>query len=182
MPAIRQLRTRVLIACEGESERSYSRFLGLTAESIGLPLHIDAQVCGGGDPLALVVEAERIIARRERAHGPYAHKCLLHDADRWGQAPARDADATTKARMLGLTLIEQDPDHEGLLLRHLPNCSALRPPTGASRARLEHHWPAYRKPSSADELLKLLQTDGLMRVVAVEPTLAAFLREIGFPV
>ena len=47
-------RRRVFVACEGESERGYVRFLSRLAEEAGLPLHFDIQICGGGSPLAIV--------------------------------------------------------------------------------------------------------------------------------
>ena len=77
--------------------------------------------------------------------------------------------------------IWQEPNHEAMLLRHLPGCEALRPMTAAAvDAHLRRHWPAYAKPMSANDLAARLDANSLRRALRVEAELAVFLRDLGF--
>jgi hypothetical protein len=173
-------RVRVFLACEGESERAYGRWLQEMGDAQGIRIHIDAHVCGGGDPLALIQQADRHLARAVRRGGPFAMRLLLYDADRIGDDRERDAEALALAGRLDMMLIEQHPDHEGLLLRHLPDCQKLRPPTGATLQALLRVWPEYSKGTDFMRLATKLDFDGLNRAADVEAKLAKALRMMGF--
>jgi hypothetical protein len=65
-PTIPQ-RRRIFLGCEGESERSYSALLNQVAlEERNLHIALDVELLrpGGGDPLALVQLACRLIERK----------------------------------------------------------------------------------------------------------------------
>lgn len=175
--AQRPLRQRSFVGCEGESEQGYVALLQRLADEIGLALHLDAVVLGGGDPCAIVEQSVLRIRQRERQHGsPYAHRAILLDADRRGQVPERDARTLRLAASARLLLVWQDPCHEALLLRHLPDCTQLRPPlTPVAEQQLMQRWPDYRKPMPAVRLGERIDLDALRRVQPVEADLAAFL-------
>lgn len=175
-------RTRVFAACEGESERSYIRWLSGLADDLDLHLHLDAKVCGGGDLLALVEEAEKLLARAIAAGGPYRARFLLFDADRLGDDRQRDRSARAIATRIGLALVDQRPNHEGLLLRHLPGCAALSPPSQRCLVELQRRWPEYRKGLDHLALSHRLTLDGLRQTARIERRLTAILRHLGFPI
>ena len=174
-------RRRVFLGCEGESEQSYAALLGRLVHA--RHVHIDSRLLrpGGGDPLALVeraiMELDQGVARRS----VYVAKAVLLDADRRGQSPARDAQATTLAGQHGLSLIWQQPCHEAFLLRHLPGCDSLRPPTSDRAAQeLQRRWPDYRKGLPAIGLARRIDAAGVWRAAAGETALLELLVAIRF--
>jgi hypothetical protein len=180
-------RRRVFVGCEGESERGYAAFLQRLADDrslgLGLHLHLDAVVLqpGAGGPLALIKRCREKLRRNELLHGRYQFRAALLDRSGFGQ-DARTAEQAWKlGQELGLRLILQDPDHEGFLLRHLPNCQSLRPPHDASMAALKERWPEYEKPMNAGKIAAKISYDDVRRTCAVDTGLRAFLTEIGFP-
>jgi len=172
-------RARYFVGCEGESEQGYAALLQRLADQAGLWIHLDALVLqpGGGDPCAIIELAADRARRRERQHGrAYAHRIVLLDADKRGLQPDRDARGLNAAAAAGLTLIWQEPCHEALLLRHLEQCSQLRPPLSADALQqLTNRWPGYQKPMSAAKLAERIDTHALGRISQVEPGLGAFL-------
>jgi hypothetical protein len=174
-------RRRVFLGCEGESELGYANFLGRLLEKRPQRIHLDPVVLGGGDPLALVELALRLIAEGERKRTAYEIRAVLLDADRLRQTPDRDDRMRKIAETAKLRLIWQHPCHEALLLRHLENCGDLRPPTSEEAERqLRLRWPDYKKGLSAIKLAQRISAAEVRQILPVEPDLAAFLREIGF--
>ena len=170
----------VFIGCEGKSEYSYAALLGhLARQSSGFRIHVTAHTLqpGAGDPLELVLKADRIAREIERRRSTFMLKALLLDR---GDA-AKCAAAVENARKLGFgLLVWQDPDHEALLLRHLPKCQALRPPRGASMAALLREWPDYVKGMSRQQLSARIGLPEVRAAAAVEPDLQALLEKLGF--
>lgn len=177
--AARPQRVRIFVGCEGESEQGYVALLQRLADAAGLAIHLDTVVLqpGGGDPLAIVELAVRRMTQREQQSGmDFAHRAILLDADKRGLQRQRDDSAAVIAAGAGMTLIWQEPCHEALLLRHLPNCAQLRPPqTRVAGQQLVQRWPDYRKPMSAARLAQRIDAASLAQVRAVEGTLAGFL-------
>jgi hypothetical protein len=174
-------RRRIVLGCEGSSEHAYGTLLGrLARDRQDIHVHIDVIALnpGAGDPLALVERAYQEVVRGERGRVPYAIKALLLDQDKMGQAHDRDAQVPARARACELLLIWQQPIHEGLLLRHLDGCEALRPPKDGCLARLQREWPGYRKPMTADKLSERIALVEIERACNVEPDLFRFLRAI----
>ena len=178
----RPQRVPIFVGCEGESERGYVAFLGRLAEQAGLAVHLDPLVLqpGGGDPLAIVELAVKRLSQGRRKQTVYAAHFVMLDRDKWGQAPARDAQVAGVAARAGLSLIWQDPCHEAVLLRHLEACGALRPQTTAlAEAALTQRWPAYLKPMDGAALAKRLDHAALLRAIDVEPELGLLINMIG---
>lgn len=181
-PPHRPQRRRIFLGCEGESERSYGTFLHQIRAQSGT-LHIEAVLLppGGGDPLAIIDRAHAEIKRIERLYGSYAMRAVLLDKDRYN--PNDD-----RGRLIGPLLakadihpIWQSPCHEALLLRHLPGCHTLRPPTAAeAMAALRRHWPDYQKGASAAYLSARLRIEHISRAAGVERDLAAFFAKAGY--
>jgi len=177
-------RTRIFIGCEGDSERSYVRLLqDFADECENLHIHFDAHLLqpGAGDPLELIRRANERLRHGER-HGPYTERAALIDQQGFGQNHRRDQQCRHLARQLSIDLILQNPDHEALLLHHLPGCQTRRPPQGQSLVALRAEWPDYRKGRSHLWLSERLDLIALQRACSVEHALGRFLRRLGFPV
>lgn len=177
-PTIPQ-RKRVFIGCEGASEASYCALLARLAEGPPrLHLHIEPHILqpGAGDPLELVKKAISTLRFEEKRRAVFAVKAIILDR---GQ-PDKCAAATLLASKAGILLVWQDPDHEALLLRHLPNCQQKRPPRGASLAALQREWPSYFKALPMLELARRISRAGVFAAASVEPDLQELLSAIGF--
>lgn len=178
----RPQRVPIFVGCEGESERGYIAFLGRLAEQAGLAVHLDPLVLqpGGGDPLAIVQLAVKRLSQGRRKQTVFAAKFVMLDRDKWGQAPARDAQIAGVAARAGLSLIWQDPCHEAVLLRHLEACAAQRPRTTAlAEAALWQRWQDYAKPMDGAGLARRLDHAAVRRAIAVEPELGLMIEVIG---
>jgi len=173
-------RTRIFVGCEGASERSYVKWIQDMADGVGLRLHFDPQIAGGGDPLAVVEESISALRKRESLQGKFARKAVLLDKDRIGQSPGRDQRIGPLVARHGLVLIYQEWEHEALLLRHYLPSRNLRPPAGASLPLLRVHWPNYSKPADALDLRRRLLLENLNTAISVEPDLRSFLHGLGF--
>lgn len=173
-------RRRIFVGCEGESEGSYVALLGRLSEDRNCHVHLDRANLRGGDPLAIVEAAVREFRSRVRRRGPYAAQAVFLDADRRAIAPERAGLATDLATRFNITLIWQEPCHEAFLLRHLPDCERLRPPTAqAAMMELQRRWPDYEKAMPAVSLATRLSLDAVLRAAAVEASLRDFLIAIG---
>jgi len=179
----RPQRIPIFVGCEGESERSYIGLLGRLADQGPFPVHLDKVLLqpGGGDPLAIVECAvQRLAHRRRTRQTAYQAQFVILDRDKWGKAPARDAQIADVAKRAELQLIWQAPCHEAILLRHLDNCAALRPPsTPVAEAQIAQRWPEYEKPMDTANLATRLDCKAVLRAAAVEPDLARLIRAIG---
>jgi hypothetical protein len=140
-------RRRIFLGCERQSELGYGTLLARIARERAIHVHLDVQVLkpGAGDPLALIERAAQIIENIERRRDPFAVKAVLLDIGS-PQIVAR-ARARARAAEVGIHhLIWQSPDHEAILLRHLPGCRDRRPPRGVSMGALLGEWAEYEKP------------------------------------
>ncbi|MGO8756997.1 MAG: hypothetical protein ACLQG3_02620 [Terracidiphilus sp.] len=172
-------RTRVYLGCEGQSEQSYGKRLNAIADALGLPLFLDCDVLGGGDPLFLVELAVRHIHERVTKRGAFLHRAIVLDADKLGNAPERDARVASLAQKHRIHLIWQYPCHEGFLLRHLPNQGTMRPQTAElALEALKTIRPEYRKGAPAVELASWIDAKALRQAVTVEADLRNFLVQI----
>lgn len=182
MPGRRKQRKRVLVVCEGASERGYGRWLHSILDSLGYYVHIVPWLpgAGGGDYLFLVEESIKHINLERKRGRPYKITSILLDTTQKGNNAVRDRKADKLTRSAGLYVIWQDPDHEAFLLRHLPRCETLRPPVGRTMAKLLENLPSYRKGMAGAELNQILNADCLRRAYGVEVAFAEFLNEIGY--
>jgi hypothetical protein len=177
-------RRRFFLGCEGESEQSYGALLQILAdESLQLHVHLDLQLLGGGDPLAIVEAAVQKSRERARKRGRFVRRGVLLDSDRHGHAPERDNGIAPLAQAHGLLLIWQRPCHEALLLRHLPRCQTLRPSSSAAaEAALVRQWPEYQKPMPTIRLAEKLGLSEIQSAAQVEDELRGFLSLLRFPI
>jgi hypothetical protein len=176
-------RKRIFLGCEGESEQSYGALLTRIVGQQKSDFFLDTVLLrpGGGDPLALIELAEKKKKQGEKKGGDYAVAYVLMDTDKRGQAPQRDQQAIKLAQDEGLTIIWQEPCHEALLLRHLPNSQQLKPQsTALALATLNARWPGYTKGMPAAKLAATIDADSLRQVRVVEPALSALLADLGF--
>ena len=177
-----QPRARIFVGCEGESERSYVAWLREAIDADGLNLHLDAVLLkpGAGDPLRLVELAVRRMREQEDKRGVYRSRAILLDADRREEVRGGREEVARLADEAHIQLIWQEPNHEALLLRHLPGCETLRPSAARAEATLRQKWPDYTKGVSARRLAAQLRPEDLRRALRVEAELAAFLAALGF--
>lgn len=172
----------VFIGCEGESEAAYSQVLNdlLRATALPVHLHVDILAPGAGDPLARVQRALQRIAEHERRRAKLWLKAILMDSDQAANVPRRVAEASRLATEHGITLIWQNPCHEALLLRHMPNCSDRRPPNShVAEQALKRVWPEYEKPMARAQLAERITRDAIRQAAGAEPELRTFLEGIG---
>ncbi|WP_242148894.1 hypothetical protein [Sphingomonas sp. BAUL-RG-20F-R05-02] len=175
-------RKRLFVGCEGESEQGYAVLLGRIADSLRIPVHLDAVLLqpGGGDPLALVQLAIQRAGERSERHGDYERSFILLDDDKLNISPDRDGQIAPLAAQAGLVLIWQHTCHEALLLRHLEGCAQRRPgSTPLALTALIQEWPAYRKGLAAMRLAKKIDHHALSRAALVENKLAELLVAAG---
>ncbi len=171
-------RRRFFLGCEGESEQSYGALLQGIADRLGLRVHIDTVVLGGGDHFKVIQSAQDKRRERARRHGPFQLAAVILDADRVGQIPERDSGAARAAA--GLHLIWQRPCHEALLLRHL--CGPVNRELGTCKEAtrlLRRKWPTYAKPIPAVRLAERITIDEVRRVAEADAELNAFLHALG---
>lgn len=179
-PRIIERRRRIFLGCEGESEQGYGAFLQRLADEIDLKVHISTiSLRPAGDPLALAEKAVRAYSK-EVKKGGFVGKIILLDADRLQEPRDRGLRASKLLKDEGFTTIWQQPDHEGLLLRHFDGHNRDDPPRGTSMAALHAVWPGYRKNMAASDLKRSLSLRDVQRAAIVIPELQALLRVIGF--
>ena len=125
----------------------------------------------------LIQKARQRITALEMHRTRFALKAVLID---FGVVAAVNEAAARLARDVGIDhLIWQDPDHEGFVLRHLPECQTRRPPRGRSLDALLREWPEYSKPMAAAQLAIRLELAHVHRACAVEAELQRFIQAIG---
>lgn len=176
-------RIRILVGCEGESENGYAIHLKRLADEKGLFVHIDAPVLKGGDALARLEWMEDYIDREEGRRVAFRHKFALLDTDQDRLSADRAARARQLAERIGVTVVWQEPTHEGLLVRHFDGCTARRPTLAAdAAAQLAGLWPSYTKGMAAIDYRRTLTEAHAVRASEVEPALLSLLIAIGLVV
>lgn len=173
-------RTRILIGCEGESERGYAVHLGRRAQEKGKRVHVEAPVLKGGDALARLEWMQHYIEREEAIRTPFVHRFALLDTDQDRLSPDRTKRAHRLAEALQVTVIWQNPAHEGFLVRHFDGYTMHRPPlTADALALIARLWPRYAKGLPAMEYHRKLAEADVLRASTVEPDLLSLLIAIG---
>lgn len=172
-------RRRIFLGCEGESEQGYGVLLQRLADSAGLKVHIVVKnLQPAGDPLALAEKAVRQFEKDGRK-ALFIGKAIILDADRLTEPPDRGARSLALLKQEGFTAIWQQPDHEGLLLRHFSGHEYDNPPRGNAMNALRAVWPNYRKNMAAADLQRQITLVHVERAAGVIPELKAFLSQIG---
>ncbi len=177
-------RRPVFLGCEGESEQAYSQVLGDIVRQHIPSIHLEVVLlgAGAGSPLAKIRKATKKIAEYERKRSRLWRKAVLIDSDTAEQNPVQKADVESLASQYEIRIIWQSPCHEAFLLRHLPNCSQLRPPTSVlSNSTLVRNWPTYQKPMTRVEIARMIDIDRIKQALQVEDELRAFLADLAWP-
>ncbi|MFX1671044.1 hypothetical protein PWR63_01850 [Paraburkholderia sp. A2WS-5] len=179
-PHIPQKR-QIYIGCEGASEVGYAALLQDFINEAGLPVHlkIDELAPGAGDPLARVELAVMRIGMLAKKRIAPAAAFVLLDTDQI----ALDQQRANRARRLAIdndiTIVWQESCFEAVLLRHLPNRAANRPPDSrAAEQAITREWPEYEKPMSRAALARRITLDSVLQAAGVEPDLAGLLRSL----
>lgn len=177
-----QLKQPIYIGCEGASEVGYAALLQDLINDAGLPvfLKIDELAPGAGDPLARVEMAVMRIGQQSKRRTAPAACFVMLDTDQIAIDRQRAERAKRLAADHNITIIWQEPCFEAVLLRHLPNRAAHRPPDSqvAGNALLRE-WPEYRKPMPRALLARRIDLAAVLRAAEVEEGLADFLRRVG---
>jgi len=181
-PAHIPQRVPIFVGCEGESEAAYVAFLRGLAEDARLPVHVHVELfpAGVGDPLARVERAVLRLKQLRKQRGDFNSRFILLDSDQLALARERGERAVRLAQDHDIHLIWQNPCHEAILLRHLPDRANRRPAAARDALRaLQNEWPGYAKPMTRLLLAGRLDLEAVYRAALVEPDLAAFLRTLG---
>ena len=174
-------RTRVYLGCEGRSEVGYGQRLQDLANDSGLHIYIDTDdlSTGATEPQGRLRRAIDQITRKEATRSGYRYKAVIMDFDQVQDTAALLDRITREAATHNIHLIWQRPCHEALLLRHLPDCVNLQPPTTANAlARLRQVWPEYSKGMSRAQLSHRIGIEEVRQAATVEVDLREFLRII----
>jgi hypothetical protein len=172
-------RVPIFVGCEGESEAAYIAMLQELARANGahVHIHIEPLTPGAGDPLARVKRAIVCLERLRSRRSPFLHRFILLDADQIELNKERADRARREASAAGIKLIWQDPCHEALLLRHLPDRANRRPATSTDAfMALQREWPNYRKPMTRHDLRGQLDLRAVRQAGSTQEDLADFLR------
>lgn len=174
-------RMPVFVGCEGDSERAYVRWLQSRLDELGLSVHLDSYIGGGGDPLAVVQSCVKECLRRQKLYGAFTVRAIFLDTDKMGEDRSRDNKIPAELRRGNINAVFQVFDHEALLLRHFAGQHTKRPGKRRSLAALKKVWPNYQKPADAKQLARYLDLASLQRALRVEKELQGFLVDLGFP-
>ena len=173
-------RRRFLVACEGDSERSYAALLQRLADESGLAIHMDIRKGHGGDPLAIVEYAVKQLSARRIRRGAYVAQAIILDADRRNDVPHRTEQADRLIDEYGFHAIWSTPCLEALLLKHMPGCEQLQAATTAlALQRLRNRWPEYSKGMTANDLRSRIDLNAVTRAAKATPVLRTFLTIVG---
>jgi hypothetical protein len=176
-PEIVKIRSRFFVAVEGESEQSFVTWLQVLSEQ-ELHIHLDVVLLGGGGFKSMLQKAVRLHKRRSR-RGIYQDRFLILDGDRAEQGDWTIEKLRREAAQKKIIVCVQNPNHEGLLLRMMPDMEREIPDAASVEARLKNQWPAYQKPMNARALGRQFLLDDLLRVANLDSDLKTLLKKIG---
>ena len=157
-------RRRIFIGAEGESERSFAKWLGRLCDEADLHVHLDVRVCGGGDSFAVARYALKQYRERYKTYGRFSAGLILLDADRIEEDRSHGRDPLTAIGGERLSLVYLKPKIEGLLFRLYPGYENRPVSAHDAERSLQQLWPEYVKPASANALGRRFKLDDLRRV------------------
>ena len=173
-----QPRRSFFIAGEGQSERPFVRFLQHLCDEAGLHVHLDVRPQDGGGAVAVIEQAGRWL-ERNRSRQDYRARLVLLDRDRIEAEPQEGVKARAAAARYKLTIIFQDPNLEGLLVRLHEGQEERKIRASESASELQKLWPAYQKPSTAEQLRQRFTVDDVRRAATHDQHLRKLLEVIG---
>ncbi len=171
-------RKPIFIGTEGESDRAFARFLQPLCDEAGLHVYLDAKPQDGGGAVNVVEQAGRWLERNPPKR-EYKTRLVLLDRDRIEAEPQEGVKAQAAAARYKLTIVFQDPNLEGLLVRLHRGQEQRKIQASDSRSELRKIWPEYQKPSTAEQLRQRFTLDDVRRAAAHDPHLRKLLEVIG---
>lgn len=179
-------RVRFFLACEGESEYSYVKFLnGLADKHSSKHVHLDPFVINGGGNPHTTLERSRTKyeaeAKKVKKLGGYEEKLILMDEDTYQKFSSNDKrEFKRKLKKEKFGIIWQRPDHEGFLIRHFSN--SVTPRLGHTMDQLQKFWVNYNKNMSVIDIESRLDIRCVKFASNSVPEFKKFLKTIGFNV
>ena len=104
---------------------------------------------------------------------------MLLDRDRIETEPQEGIQAQAAATRYKLTIIFQDPNLEGLLVRLHKGQEQRKIRASDSENELRKMWPKYQKPPTAEQLRQRFTLDDVRRAAAHDQYLQTLLEAIG---
>ena len=176
-------RRTVFLGCEGESGQAYAQVLYDIIREQGIDVHLEIVLLspGAGSPSAKIKLAAQKIAEHERKREKFWSRAVLLDSDLVDNDASERNNTEQLASSSRIFIVWQKPCHEAFLLRHLPNCKQLRPPTSALAAStLRAEWPGYEKPMTRIKVAKVVGRSHVWQAASAESELRSFLTDIGW--
>lgn len=175
------IRKRIFVAVEGDSERSFIRWLQELCDQSGLHVHLDPILLHGGGYETMLTTAVDQGKRREASKSKATCSILLVDSDRAqnGDDPWSKTKLREKALKNKFIVCFQDPKHEGILLRMHPGGEGLKLNSCDTDKLLERKWKTYKKPVDAQLLRSKFALEDLLRAAQVDEELKKLLITIG---
>ena len=130
---------------------------------MGLHLHLDVVVAGGGDTRSVVEFAVNRRRRHTDSMGRDNGALVFLDADRLARDLDVGRDPETVEGRERLQLVYLTPNLEGLLVRLHNGCETQLVAADDAERRLQRLWPEYRKPMPAAALGKRFDLEDLRR-------------------
>jgi hypothetical protein len=171
-------RTRFFLAVEGESERSFARWLQELSNN-ALHIHLDNYVLYGGGYETMLGEAVRLHKKGVATKGPYKDRFLLVDSDRADQGDWSIDKLRQEAAKFDITVCFQKPKHEAVLYRMTQGRENSIVSAAAAEDLLKSVWPTYAKPVDARLLGQRYTLNDLLRMAAFDADIRSLLQRIG---
>ena len=171
-------RKPIFIGTEGESDRAFARLLQRYCDQEQLRVYLKIKPASGGDSVAVVEDIGRWLAKNDPGKN-YQVRLVLLDHDRIEQDLQAGRDAQAAATRLGLELVFQGPNLEGLLLRLHPGRERRNIAAHKAISELQKVWPAYKKPPTAEQLRQRFTLDDVRRAATHDQYLRKLLEVIG---
>ncbi len=179
MRPLRPKRKRYFVAVEGESERSFIKWIWGIADRRGLSLHLDVHLIGGGGFSSLVKEAQRLKAAAARKGTPFKDAFLVVDSDRSDTGDWPTERVRFVSQQFGLTVCFQHPNHEGVLIRMIEGNETSNFSASSIDHQIRTVWPNYQKGQNAEKIARRYSADDLIRMAKHDEDWKKLLVSIG---
>lgn len=169
------------IAVEGDSERSFIKWIQELCDSYGLHVHLDCVSLNGGGYKAMLDQAIAERKKRESRKSKAAYSILIVDSDRamLGDDPWTQDKLREESLKYNMTTYFQNPNLEGILLRMFPSKANIKPNARDAKKLLAVVWSDYKKGADAQMLRSKFTLNDLLCAAKMDDELNVFLQTIG---
>ncbi|MCY4563125.1 MAG: hypothetical protein OXE40_01440 [Gammaproteobacteria bacterium] len=168
----------IFVGTEGLSERGFAGFVQHCCTNAGIRVHLQIKVGNGGDSLSVVEDAVRNL--RGHSHGrEFSSRLVLLDHDRLAQDQQAGRDPTGLAHSHNIQLVFQKPNLEGLFIRLHSGQERRSISAGTTSTELRKVWPEYKKPPTAQNLIRRFSLCDLQRAARYDSELQELLEIVG---